>query len=99
MNIYTQKVKQLSQMIDKVEGKVNRSMRKKIAPMIYDSGMEFLQRIHEEEPSIGATKEELQEEQEMYKQQSISEKSKKPELTVEYLKSIGLENYGIWGNS
>ena len=95
MNIYTNKVTD----IIKTSGRANRSMRKRFtAPQLYKAGMEFLERIHQEEPSIGATQEELQEEQDLFAQQGISEKSEKPELTTDYLKSIGLENYCVWGS-
>ncbi len=95
MNIYTNKIDD----IIKTSGRANRSMRKRFTiPHLYEAGMEFLERIHKEEPSIGATQAELQEEQNLFAQQSISEKYEKPELTMDYLKSIGLDSYCIWGS-
>ena len=95
MNIYTNKVND----IVKASGRANRSMRKRFTnQQLHKAGMEFLERIHKEEPSIGATQDELQEEQDLFIQQNISEKSEKPELTIEYLKSIGLEDYCVWGS-
>jgi hypothetical protein len=95
MNIYTKKITD----IIKTSGRANRSMRNRFTgPQLYKAGMELLERIHKEEPSIGATQDELQEEQDIFKQLSVSEKSEKPELTMEYLKSVGLEQYCIWGN-
>ena len=95
MNIYTKKVSDIT----KTAGRANRSMRKHfVAPQLYSAGMELLDRIHAEEPGIGATQSELEEEQEMFRQIGIAEKMDKPELTMEYLKSIGLDRYCIWGS-
>jgi hypothetical protein len=93
MNIYTKKITDVIQS----SGRANRSMRKKfLAPHIHKAGMEFLERIHKE-CGIGATKEELEEErEELLKQKNSQIKTEKPELTIEYLKSLGLHDYCSW---
>ncbi len=103
MNIYTKRISEITSTVEKIP-RVNKSVRKKfLSPEIYNAGMEFLNSIHKEEPSIGATQEELQEEQNELKQKQIDETSPEkvepPELTLEYLKSIGLERYATWGSN
>ncbi len=96
MEKYTNEIHALSQLTDKVEGKVNRSMRKRIAPRIHQAGVDFLARIHEEcRGKIGATQDELEEEQALL-QQNVSATIEKPELTFDYLKSIGREDMASW---
>jgi len=97
MEKYTKEIAELSKMSDKVGGKMNRSMRKRIAPKLNKSGFDFLARIHEEcKGLIGATQEELDEEQEIMREQNTTASVQKPELTVEYLKSIGREDMTSW---
>lgn len=105
MNIYARKVSDiteratLNQNGEPRNGKGNRSMRRRfLGPNLQKAGMEFLERIHQELGSrIGATDEELREEQiELHKNDLPSPKPVRPELTAEYLKSIGFANYGSW---
>lgn len=92
MNIYTQKVSD----IIVTAGRANRSMRKRfLAPQLHRAGMEFLERLHKE-CGIGATDAELEEERQLLQEQNVAAKMEKPELTVEYLKSVGLERYCSW---
>jgi hypothetical protein len=76
----------------------NRSMRKRFTgPKLFEAGMSFLERIHEEcKGSIGATQQELEEEQEELRRLNTAETTEKPELTFEYLKSIGKEEWMFW---
>lgn len=84
------------QRIEHTAGRTNRTMRKKfVGPKIQSAGMDFLEQIRNE-CKLGATEEELKEEQEMLKEQSAPESVKKPELTFEYLKSINREDLGSW---
>jgi hypothetical protein len=83
--------------INKLSGRANRSMRKKfIGPAIHKAGMDFLEQIKSECQGIGATQEELDEEQEILKEQNVALVVTKPELTMEYLKSIGRIDMASW---
>ena len=97
MEKYTTEITELSKMSDKVGGKMNRSMRKHIVPKLNKSGFDFLARIHDEcKGQIGATQEELDEEQEILREQNTTTSVQKPELTVEYLRSIGRDDMTSW---
>jgi hypothetical protein len=91
MEKYINEIQPLSQMADKVGGKINRSMNKRIIPRLNKAGKEFLERIRSE-CNLGATKEELEEEQNLLRPSVVE----KPELTFEYLKSIGREDMTCW---
>jgi hypothetical protein len=110
MNIYARKVGDiversgLNESLEQIEGqprkprngKGNRTMRKRfLGPQIQQAGMELLERINKE-CRIGATEDELREEQEQLHTTSTRDNSGKPELTIAYLKSIGKESYGSW---
>jgi len=97
MEKYTKEIQIASQMSDTVGGKTNRSMRKKLATKVNQSGIDFLARIHEEcKGQIGATEDELEEEKQLLLEQTTAIAIQKPELTMEYLKSIGREDMGSW---
>lgn len=77
-------------------GRANRSMRKRfVGPKIHEAGMAFLEQIHKE-CKIGATADELEEEREQLREREVSAVLKKPELTAEYLRSIGREDMISW---
>ncbi len=83
--------------ISTVAGRANRSMRKKfVGPKIQAAGFAFLEQIHSECKGIGASSEELDEEREILREQNTTSAVPKPELTVEYLKSIGREDMTSW---
>lgn len=88
-----------AQEIDRIltkSGRANRSMRKRfVGPKIQEAGMAFLEQIHKE-CKIGATAEELEEERELLREQNTSAVLEKPELSAEYLKSIGREDMTTW---
>ena len=96
MEKYTPEIQTLSKLADKVDGKINRSMSKRIAPRIHKAGSDFLDKIHEEcKGKIGACERDLEEESRLI-QLSASEFVKRPELTPEYLKSIDREDMLTW---
>jgi len=83
--------------VSAVAGRANRSMRKKfVGPKIQAAGFDFLEQIHSECEGIGVTPEELEEEREILREQNTTAAVPKPELTVEYLKSIGREDMTSW---
>ena len=75
--------------------RVNRRMDKFIGEKIHNAGMDFVERLNRE-CGIGATQEELEEEQRVLKEQNAPMIADRPELTVEYLKSIGREDMASW---
>ena len=93
MEKYTKEIQRISAVADRP----NRSMLKKfIGPKIQAAGFAFLERLHSECKGIGATSQELEEEQELLREQNTTTVLQKPELTVEYLKSIGREDMASW---
>jgi len=96
MEKYTAEIQTLSNMSDKVEGKLNRSMLRRMAVRLNDSGVKFLEQIKSECKGIGATDEDLAEEQEILREFNTAISLEKPELTAAYLKSIGREDMASW---
>jgi hypothetical protein len=93
MEKYTKEIKR----IESVAGRANRSMRKKfIGQKVQAAGSAFLEQIRSECGGVGATSEELEEEREILREQNTAEVVQKPELTVDYLKSIGREDMTSW---
>ena len=93
MEKYTKEIERITT----VAGRANRSMRKKfVGPKIQAAGFAFLEQIHSECKGIGATAEELEEEREILREQNTTAVVQKPELTVDYLKSIGREDMTSW---
>ncbi len=93
MEKYTKEIERITS----VAGRANRSMRKKfVGPKIWEAGYDFLERIRSECKGIGATSEELEEEREILREQNTTAVVQKPELTVDYLKSIGREDMTSW---
>lgn len=92
MEKYNQEITTLSHLAGKA-GTTNRSMRKRlnVASRLHEAGKAFLEEIHSECRGIGATADELEEE----RNKSLPA-LEKPELTVEYLRSIGREDVASW---
>ena len=89
-------VKELER-ISTIMGRANRSMRRNfIGPKIQAAGISFLDRIRSQCKGIGATEEELEEEQEILREQNTESIVRKPELTLQYLRSIGREDMASW---
>jgi len=77
-------------------GRMNRSMRKRfVGPKIQEAGMAFLEQIHKD-CKIGATEDELEEERELLREKQVSAVLEKPELSAEYLRSIGRDDMTSW---
>jgi len=75
--------------------RVNRRMDKFIGEKLHKAGMDFVEQLNKE-CGIGATEEELEEEQLVLKEQNSPVSVEKPELTFEYLRSIGREDLASW---
>lgn len=92
MNEYAQEI---DRVITKA-GRANRSMRKRfLGPKIQEAGFAFLEQLHKE-CKIGATQEELEEEREQLREKQVAAVLVKPELSAEYLRSIGREDMISW---
>lgn len=92
MDKYAQEIDRIT----KKAGRANRSMRKRfVGPKIHEAGMAFLEQIHKE-CKIGATEEELEEEREQLREKQVAAVLVKPELSAEYLRSIGREDMTSW---
>lgn len=76
----------------------NRTMRRNfVNPKRQQAGLDFLERIRGEcGNKIGPTQEELDEEQVLLKLSSIAAVHKRPELSTEYIKSIGQNHWLSW---
>ena len=98
MNEYNNKLTEIGAKVN--QDKIDKSpsgVRKhclETMPGLHSAGMEFLSRIHSECPSLGATQEELENEQIELAANILD----KPELTEEYLRSIGREDMITYGN-
>jgi len=74
----------------------NRTMRKFLSAKRSEAGAAFLEQIKSECKGIGATQDELDEEQRLLNEEMATEKAIKPPLTKEYLISIGRADLTSW---